>query len=203
VRVGRRHQYAVTNNDLSNMTPTTTDGPTPLAPTYSAPTYSAPTYSATTTRRAAIIAPGGGHSVRAFGNEILFKLTAEQAAGALSLGLATVPVGNGPPPHLHEREDELFIILEGQYRVFADGEWAEAGPGSVVFLPRGGVHTFHVVGPQPGRHWVLTTSGDFERFYAQCGEVFAQPGPPDRARLAGIAAENGQRLVAPAGDGAR
>ena len=176
------------------MAPTTSDRPTHVAPTYSAP---AP-------RRAAIVPPDGGDAVRAFGNEILFKLTAEQADGAFSLGLATVPAGNGPPPHLHEREDELFIILEGQYRVFADGEWTEVGPGSVVFLPRGGVHTFHVVGPCPGRHWVFTTSGDFQRFYAKCGELFAQPGPPDRARLAGIAAENGQRFAPPAAaDGAR
>ena len=174
------------------MAPTSSDITPRMAPTYSAPA-----------RRAAIVPPGGGHVVRAFGNEILFQLTAEQTAGSLSLGLATVPAGNAPPPHLHEREDELFIILEGQYRVFADDAWTEVGPGTVVFLPRGGVHTFHVVGPRPGRHWVFTTSGDFERFFARCGEVFAQPGPPDRARLAAIAGETGQRFVGPARDGAR
>ena len=143
-----------------------------------------------------VVPPDGGQAVRAFGNEILFKLTADQTAGSLSLGLAVVPAGSdGPPPHVHEREDELFLILEGQYRVWADGEWRDAGPGSVVYLPRGIAHTFHVVGDRPGRHWVLTTSGEFERFYARCGEVFAAPGPPDVARLIAIGAEHGMRFL--------
>jgi hypothetical protein len=34
--------------------------------------------------------------VKAFGNEILFKLGGEQTAGSLTLGLAVVPPGGGP-----------------------------------------------------------------------------------------------------------
>jgi len=47
---------------------------------------------------------------------------------------------------------------------------------------------------------VITTSGDFERFYSNCAEVFAKPGPPDVARLGALAAEHGMRLHRPAGD---
>jgi quercetin dioxygenase-like cupin family protein len=144
---------------------------------------------------AVIVPPNGGHAVRAFGNEILFKLTAEQTAGSLSLGLATVPAGSdGPPPHVHDAEDELFLIVDGQYRVCVDGAWSDAGPGSVVYLPRGIAHTFHVVGAQDGRHWVLTKPGGFDRFYARCADEFAAGGPPDRAKLTAIAAEHGMRF---------
>jgi quercetin dioxygenase-like cupin family protein len=147
-----------------------------------------------------IVPPNGGHAVRAFGNEIQFKLTSEQTAGALVLGLATVPAGTaGPPPHVHEREDEMFIIIEGQYRVCVEGKWSEAGPGSVVFLPRGLAHTFHVVGEQTGRHWVLTNAAGFDRFYAHSAEVLAQPGPPDFAALAAVAAAHGYRFARPEG----
>lgn len=67
--------------------------------------------------RGPVIAHSGeGASVRAFGNEILFKLTTEQSGGALVVGLATVPAGNAVPPHVQDREDELFIIVEGAYR---------------------------------------------------------------------------------------
>jgi uncharacterized cupin superfamily protein len=145
------------------------------------------------------VPPDAGHVARAFGNEIQFKLTGEQTGGALSLGLATVPAGTaGPPPHVHEAEDELFIILEGRYRVFVEGAWSEVGPGTVVYLPRNVAHTFHVVGEQPGRHWVLTTSAEFERFYTRCAEVFAAPGAPDIARLVAIGAEHGMRFLRPA-----
>jgi quercetin dioxygenase-like cupin family protein len=149
------------------------------------------------------VQPGGGHVASAFGNDILFKLTAEQTAGALSIGLATVPAGtSGPPLHVHDGEDELFIIVEGRYRVYADGEWTEAGPGSVVYLPRGVAHSFHTADGQAGRHWVLTTSGDFERFYTRCADLFAVPGPPDGAKLAAIGAEHGMRVLRPTNGGA-
>lgn len=151
-------------------------------------------------RVAGVVRPGEGRSIRAFGNEILFKLGAEQTAGSLTLGFATVPPSGGPPPHVHDAEDEMFLILEGTYRVCLDGVWSEVGPGSVVYLPRGCVHTFHVVGATPGRHWVLTTPSGFERFYAQSAEVFAVPGPPDGARLSAIAAEHRYRFV-PTADG--
>jgi mannose-6-phosphate isomerase-like protein (cupin superfamily) len=143
----------------------------------------------------AIVPPGAGRALRAYGNEIVFKLGAAHTAGALTLGLATSPPSpSGPPPHVHEREDELFIIVEGQYRVFVEGEWSDVGPGSVVYLPRGVLHTFHVTGERPGRHWVLTTSADFERFYAHAAEAFALPGGPDPAILGAIARAHGMRI---------
>jgi quercetin dioxygenase-like cupin family protein len=148
-----------------------------------------------TQRVACIVQPADGQSVQAFGAEILFKLTAEQTAGSLTLGLSVVPAGGGPPPHVHEAEDELFLILEGDYRVCIDDKWTDAGPGSVVYLPRGCAHTFTVTGTTPGRHWVLTTPSGFERFYARCAEVFAAPGPPDFAKLASISAEHGLRFT--------
>jgi len=152
-------------------------------------------------RIASIVRPGQGQRVRSFGNEIAFVLTGEQTAGSLTLGLAEVAAGNGPPAHVHFAEDELFIIVEGEYSVFIDGEWTNAGPGSVVYLPRGSVHTFKVVSETPGRHWVLTTPSGFERYFARAAEVFAAPGPPDFARLAAINAEHAVAFHRPA-DGA-
>ena len=146
-------------------------------------------------RVASIVRPGDGQRIRSFGNEIEFMLTAEQTAGSLTLGVASVPAGNGPPPHVHSAEDEMFLIMEGEYRVYLDGVWTNVGPGSVVYLPRGSVHTFQVVGPTPGKHWVLTTPSGFERFFARTAEVFAAPGPPDFARIADINAEFGVAFV--------
>jgi|1185.fasta_scaffold155187_3 hypothetical protein len=37
----------------------------------------------------------------------------------------------------------------------------------------------------------------FEEFYARCGEVFSEGGPPDRQRLASIAAEYGYQFLSP------
>ena len=142
-----------------------------------------------------ILRPGDGKRVRAFGNEIEFKLSTEQTGGSFTLGLATVPAGRGAPPHVHLVEDELFLILEGEYRFTVDGESAVVGPGGVVFLPRGTPHTFQVVGPTPGKHWVMNTPSGFDRYFERAAEVFAAPGPPDFARLAAISAEHGYAFV--------
>lgn len=146
--------------------------------------------------RAAVIAhPEDGVPVRAFGNEILFKLSTEQSGGSLVVGLATVPAGNAVPPHVQEREDELFIIVDGAYRFWVDGTDADVGPGGLVYVPRGAPHKFQVLGERAGRHWVLSAPGGFDRFFMKCAEVFAAPGPPDFARLAAINAEYGNRFV--------
>ena len=147
---------------------------------------------------ATIVRPGDGQSVQAFGNEILFKLTTEHTGGTMSLGLATVAPGKGPPPHTHHREEELFLILEGRYRFLVDGEWIEnVGPGTVVFVPRGVTHTFEAVGDTPGRHWTLQTPSGFERYFARVGEMFSAGGPPDFGRLAELNAEYGYSFSRP------
>jgi len=139
--------------------------------------------------------PGDGAPVRAFGNEILFKLTSDQSGGALVVGLATVPAGNAVPPHVQDREDELFIIAEGAYRFWVDGTETDVGPGALVFVPRGVPHKFQVLGESAGRHWVFSTPGGFDRFFMECAAVFAAPGTPDFARLSEINAEYGNRFV--------
>lgn len=138
-----------------------------------------------------IVPAGAGKAVDAFGSEIRFALTAEHTGGALTLGFATVPPGDGPPPHLHQHEDELFIVVEGRYAFLTDGEWTEVGPGAVVYVPRGSVHTFRNPGESVAKHWVLTTPSGFEDFYAKCEEVFTAPGAPDMSRILAISAAHG------------
>ena len=149
----------------------------------------------TPTPSARIVRPGEGNRVRAFGNVIEFMLSGEQTGDSLTVGMASVPVGNGPPPHIHHSEDELFLILEGEYRIYLNGDWTPVGPGTVVYLPRGSVHTFQVTGDKPGRHWTLQTPSGFERYFAQAGEILAAPGKPDLARLAAVTKEYGAEFV--------
>jgi len=149
------------------------------------------------TPAACIVRPGEGKRVRAFGNEIEFMLSGVETADSLTVGMASVPVGNGPPPHVHHLEDELFLILEGEYQIYLNGDWTTVGPGAVVYLPRGNVHTFKVVGDKPGRHWTLQTPSGFERYFAQVAEIFEAPGKPDLARLAAVTKEYGAEFVKP------
>jgi quercetin dioxygenase-like cupin family protein len=138
---------------------------------------------------------GTGPSYWGPGDRYTFLVTGAQSGGAYFIMEAVVPPGGGPPPHVHHADDELFIILEGRYSILAQGQWTEVGPGAVVYLPRGSVHTFRNIGDGPARHCVLTTPSGFERFYARCAEVFTQPGPPDRERLVEISREHGYEFA--------
>ena len=51
------------------------------------------------------------------------KATGESTQDAYSLFEYAVPGGvNGPPPHVHTREDESFICLAGRLEVMLGGE---------------------------------------------------------------------------------
>jgi len=138
-----------------------------------------------------------GEWIDAFGNRSLFKVTGATSGGSLTLLLATVPVGGGTPAHIHNVDDEMFIIAEGRYRFVMDGVESEVGPGAVVYLPRDCVHSFQNIGDTPAKHWALLTPSGFETFYARCAEVFAAPGPPDLARIAAITRDHGYQIFAP------
>jgi quercetin dioxygenase-like cupin family protein len=62
--------------------------------------------------------------------------------GAFDLVESKMRKGTEPPPHIHDREDELFYILAGEMRVFADGQVFTVSAGESVFLPKQMPHAY-------------------------------------------------------------
>lgn len=73
-----------------------------------------------------------------------FLVPQEATGGAMSVLRATMPEGFSPPRHIHTREDEVFVVLDGDIAFEIDGRRLLAGPGTSVFMPRGVPHTFRV-----------------------------------------------------------
>ena len=68
------------------------------------------------------IPPGeGARSLRVMGVLVTCKLPSQMTGGAYALFEETTQPGDGPPPHIHHREDESFYVLEGEYE-FLSGE---------------------------------------------------------------------------------
>lgn len=90
-----------------------------------------------------------------------------ESGGAISIVDSVSPPDSGPPRHVHDREDEIFVMLSGRCAFWLEGQILERGPGETVFVPRGREHTFRVVGDTPSRHLVILTPGGFEGFFAE------------------------------------
>jgi mannose-6-phosphate isomerase-like protein (cupin superfamily) len=71
------------------------------------------------------------------------------------------------PLHRHSREDEYSYVLEGRMGALLGDEVLEAGPGDLVFKPRGEWHTFWNAGDEPCRILEIISPAGFERFFAE------------------------------------
>ena len=76
---------------------------------------------------------GEGRSIWLLGDLYTFKLTGE----ALSVTELTAFPENGPPPHIHQREDESFWVLDGEFSVLLGEGTLTAGQGAFVHIPKG------------------------------------------------------------------
>ena len=138
-----------------------------------------------------VVPPGQARVIRAFGSELHFHLTGEQTEKRLLLATIISPPGNGPPPHYHQNEDESFVLQEGHLSFLSGGNWTEVGPGTVVFTPRGTIHTYKNIGDIPAKMLLTASPSGFDVFFERCSVEFDKPGGPDMARILEISAEHG------------
>jgi len=138
-----------------------------------------------------VVLPNSGRVLRAFGDEVTVLLSGAETDGRYSMFTTVTQPGGGPPPHRHMNEDEWFLVLEGSAEFFKDGAWNAVSVGTVVYTPRGVVHSFRNAGDSPLRMLLHTAPSGFENFFARAAAEFAKPGPPDMPRLIQIAGEHG------------
>jgi quercetin dioxygenase-like cupin family protein len=106
------------------------------------------------------------------GSLFTFLATGEETQGQFALMEVVARKGNAPPPHLHHREDETFYVLEGEMTFSVGGRTIKATPGTMVFLPRGVVHSFAIESDQM-RVLVLLAPAGLEEWFKE----FSVPAP--------------------------
>jgi quercetin dioxygenase-like cupin family protein len=120
--------------------------------------------------------PEAGERIWIAGDTVTIRAGAADTGGALTMLEVASRPGAGPPPHLHAREDEVFYVLAGAFELVIGDRRTLAGPGSFAFVPRGIVHRFQCIGPDPGRLLIVFTPGGLEGFFREAG-VPAGDGP--------------------------
>jgi quercetin dioxygenase-like cupin family protein len=141
-----------------------------------------------------VVTPDEGHRVNSpLGGDVTFIVSGEQSNGALAALEAVNAPGDGPPLHVHRREDETVYVLDGEFRWKLGDELSVTGPGSFVFIPRGLPHTWQVIGERPGRMLVTFAPAGMEGFFERLSS--STEFDPDAFRAA--AAEHAMEVVGP------
>jgi len=135
-----------------------------------------------------VAAPEEGQAFWFLNTLTINKVSSDDSQGRLSIVDHRVPPGFAPPPHIHQHSDEAFLILDGDFEGFCGDQAWKAGPGCLVFLPRGLPHGFTVsppalAGPSSWSHPAASTTSwrlPVNR-PVSCG--CPKPVPPDPARV--------------------
>ena len=128
--------------------------------------------------RAKHVAPGEGKALWVAGDLVTFKVVGEDTGGAYSLFEVESNPGEGPPPHVHRSEDEIFCVLEGEHEVSIGGRTIRASAGSIVYGPRNVSHAYKNVGETPGRIIGFVAPAGLEGFFEEVGEEATDESSP-------------------------
>lgn len=138
-----------------------------------------------------------------WGNLAIIKLTGEDTHGGLTVVELTMGPGRMAPLHVHHREEESFLITQGQLTFQIGDNTIDAGPGDLVVGPRDIPHQF-TAGPDGATVLFLLTPAGLEgliREQSVPATRRALPGPgdappPDIDRMREVALRYGCELLA-------
>jgi uncharacterized cupin superfamily protein len=104
-----------------------------------------------------------------FGDRVNVFVDSSMSGGLSSTLVQEVHPGAGPPPHSHTKEDETFVVLDGDFEFLMDGKWHQLVPGEAAYARRGSIHTFRNSGKAIGRMLIVVTPGGFEKYLEEIG----------------------------------
>jgi mannose-6-phosphate isomerase-like protein (cupin superfamily) len=133
------------------------------------------------------LSPGEGRTADLANLGNRFLIESAQTDGRFALIEHTIPPRKlAAPMHVHEREDEYSFVLSGRMGAQIGDEIVEAGPGELVFKPRGIWHAFWNASDQETHLLELISPGDFAGYFDELAPLLAGDGPPEFDKLAQV-----------------
>ncbi len=142
-----------------------------------------------------------GELIDVVGDRYHFLATSKHTSGTYAIWHAVISPGGGPPPHLHRREEEGFLVLKGELCFEADGQQFIGGPGTFVNLPIGSRHRFFNPTDMPVEVLIMVAPGGLEEMFRFTGSIvqdsrlaIQHPTPEEIQRLISVASDYGIEL---------
>ena len=122
------------------------------------------------------------------------KISAKDTGGQLSMfeytGLGKV----GPMMHIHFEQDEIFTVIEGEYRFAVGNDTHVLKAGQTIFLPRNIPHTWIQLTDKGKLIYFLQPAGKMEEFFIYMNSLKERATPEEMDR---IHAEHQMKVVGP------
>ncbi len=134
-----------------------------------------------------------GKVVNVIGDVQTFKLTGKDTNGLFTLIEEENEPGTGIPPHVHEHEDEVFKVIEGEMELTVGGKTTILKAGDIAFGPRGIPHSWKIVGDTKAKVILSVFPAGIEDMFEELGGL--PPGPPDFPKVAEICGRYGVKFV--------
>jgi quercetin dioxygenase-like cupin family protein len=159
-----------------------------------APLSSVSTPSALMSTTPKVVRATGGYLLQhMLGNQMYLKLTGEDTNNLITITESVYAPGFNIPLHVHTREDEMFIVVDGTFEFTIGSEHFTLGAGDIAFGPRNVPHGFRLLGDKPARMMVQFTPSGLENMFRELNGLPA--GPPDRAKMAAVCGRHGVTFV--------
>jgi len=138
------------------------------------------------------------------GDRVAILLGGEDTNGQYTIMEAALPPNGGPPPHVHTREDESFMVLVGEVTFYLGDKTIVLHKGESLFAPRDIPHYFKNTGTEEAVLLEIASPAGVEVFFEAAGRPLAsrndQPQPPtseDIKRMRAIAPDYGITILSP------
>jgi mannose-6-phosphate isomerase-like protein (cupin superfamily) len=132
-----------------------------------------------------------GEAVHVLALGVRFMIDGAASGGRFSLVEHPLPArALGAPLHTHRNEDEYSYVLEGRFGMQLGEATLEAGPGDLVFKPRGVRHTFWNAGDEAARLLEIISPAGFEEYFRELAPLLAAA-ERDQAAVAAVRARYG------------
>jgi quercetin dioxygenase-like cupin family protein len=134
------------------------------------------------------------------GGVMRIMLDGEKTGGQLAMLRSDAAGGSASPVHVHAREDEIVVLLQGSGLFWAGDQRWELSEGGVAFLPRNVPHAYRFTSPTVDMLAVCAPAGT-EDFFRAAGWDLSRPRPDgweiSPASMAAAAAATGQTILGP------
>ena len=135
-----------------------------------------------------VLGPNEGEQVNLLKLGVRFMIDGDRTGGAFALVEHPLPPrALGSPIHTHANEDEYSYVLEGRVGLQLGDEVLIAGPGDLVFKPRGIKHAFWNAGDEPARLLEIISPAGFENYFRELAPLLSAE-PRDPAAIAKVVA---------------